>query len=259
MPTPESPERRRNHRSVDHPRAITDRAELAYGSFSSALVPGSPVPGSPARSTAIATTPESAGHGHRVAVIGQDRAGLSLARTAVAAGHTVAGFDNDPALVEKLRSGRSPLGDELTAMHETGRYHATGDQRWLAGCTVYLVAAPVPLRRGRPDLSLVLAAADTVAGHLRDQDLVVLESWVAPGTTRGVFQDALAARSSARYHLAFSPEHHGRAKLIGGVDRRSTLTASAFYRTMHDVVVACATAEEAESANLAAADGRRSA
>nr|WP_268248791.1 hypothetical protein [Actinoplanes ianthinogenes] len=207
----------------------------------------------------MATTPQPAGHGHRVAVVGQDRAGLALARTAIAAGHTVAGFDHDPEVVAKLRAGRSPLGDALTAMHETGRYHATDDPDWLAGCTVYLIAAPVPLRRGRPDLSLVLTAADTVAGHLRDHDLVALESWVTPGTTRGLFQDALAARSSARYHLAFSPERHGRAKLVGGVDRRSTLAATAFYRTMYDVVVACATAEEAESANLAAASERRSA
>ncbi|WIM94311.1 hypothetical protein ACTOB_006328 [Actinoplanes oblitus] len=210
-----------------------------------------------ARSTAIATTPEPAGHGHRVAVVGQDRAGLVLARTAVTAGHTVAGFDNDPGLVAKLRAGRSPLGDDLTAMHETGRYHATDDPAWLAGRTVYLIAAPVPLRRGRPDLSVVLAAADTVAVHLRDHDLVALESWVAPGTTRGVFQDALAARSSARYHLAFAPQCQGRAKLVGGVDRRSTLAATAFYRTMYDVVVACAGTEEAESANLTATSERR--
>ncbi|GIE91351.1 hypothetical protein [Actinoplanes regularis] len=214
---------------------------------------------STARSTVITITPESAAHGYRVAVIGQDRAGLSLARAAIAAGHTVAGFDTDPELIVKLRAGRSALGDELVAMHETGRYHATADPRWLAGCTVYLVVAPVPLRRGRPDLGPVLAAADTVAGHLQDRDLVVLESWVAPGTTRGVFQDALAARTSARYHLAFSPQRDGRAKLVGGVDRRSTLAATAFYRTVHDVVVACADAEEAEAANLAAAADRRSA
>lgn len=148
-------------------------------------------------------------------------------------------------------------------MHETGRFHVTDDPAWLAGCGVYLVTAPVPLRRGRPDLGPVLTAADTIAGHLRDNDLVVLESWVAPGTTRGVFQDALAARTSSRYLLAFAPQRephrNGRAKLVGGVDRRSTLAASAFYRTMHDVVVACESAEEAEAANLAAGTERRSA
>ncbi|WP_221322759.1 hypothetical protein [Actinoplanes sp. L3-i22] len=216
-----------------------------------------------ARSTVIATTPQPAGHACRIAVVGQDRAGLLLARTAVTAGHTVVGFDADPELIARLRAGRSPLGDDLVAMHETGRYHVTGDPDWLAECTVYLVTSPVPLRRGQPDLTPVLAAADTIGGHLRSQDLVVLESWVAPGTTRGVFQDALAARSSARYLLAFSPQRdrqlNGRAKLIGGVDRRSTLAASAFYRTMHDVVVACTTAEEAEAANLQAAAERHSA
>ncbi|GIF06669.1 nucleotide sugar dehydrogenase [Actinoplanes siamensis] len=212
------------------------------------------------RSTAISTTPSGpATHRHRVAVVGQDRAGLSLARAAVAAGHTVAGFDHDPGRIARLRAGRSPLGDELVAMHETGRYHATDDPAWLAGCDVYLVAAPVPLRRGRPDLGPVLAAADTIAGHLRDHDLVVLESWVSPGTTRGAFQEALAARSSARFYLAFSPERTGRAKLAGGVDRRSALAAAAFLRTTHDVVVTCATAEEAEAANLAGPAERRSA
>ncbi|AEV86615.1 UDP-N-acetyl-D-mannosamine dehydrogenase [Actinoplanes sp. SE50] len=209
--------------------------------------------------TAIATSAEFAATRHRVAVVGQDRAGLALARAAVTAGHTVVGFDHDAGLVAELRAGRSPLGDDLVRMHETGRYHVTDDPAWLSGCTVHLIAVPAPPHRGRPDLSLVLAAADTVAGHLRDQDLVVLESRVAPGTTRGVFQDALAARSSARYLLAFAPDRNGHAKLAGGVDRRSTLAAAAFYRTMYDVVVACATAEEAEAANLTDSAGRRSA
>ncbi|WP_436528968.1 hypothetical protein [Actinoplanes sp. HUAS TT8] len=254
MPTAESPRRCGNDRSEDHRRAITGGLGSTYGSFSTDLLQRRQ------GATVIATTPEPAApHGYRVAVVGQDRAGLSLARTAIIAGHTVAGFDPDPELIARLRAGRSALGHELVAMHETGRYHASDDPAWLTECTVYLVASPVPLKRGRPDLGPVLAAADTVAGHLRDGDLVVLESWVAPGTTRGEFQDALAARTSARYLLAFSPQRQGRAKLIGGVDRRATLAASAFYRTMHDVVVACATAEEAEAANLAAAAERRSA
>jgi UDP-N-acetyl-D-mannosaminuronate dehydrogenase len=257
MPTTESPGRCGNDHSEDHRRAITERPESTYGSFWTDQVQRRQ------GVTVIATTPEPAAHGCRVAVVGQDAAGLSLARTAIIAGHTVAGFDTDPELIARLRAGRSSLGHELVAMHETGRYHATDDPAWLAGCTIYLVTAPVPLRRGRPDLGPVLAAADTIAGHLRDADLVVLESWVPPGTTRGVFHDALAARSSARYLLGFAPQRepyrNGRAKLVGGIDRRSTLAVSAFYRTMHDVVVACANAEEAEAANLAAAADRRSA
>ena len=195
-------------------------------------------------------------------MIGQGYVGLPVAHAAVHAGHTVVGYDVDERKVRDLLRGRSPIDDisdnDLASMLDTGRYLPADSSSALDGCSTFIVTVPTPLRDGRPDLTAVLAAARVIGPHLRDGDLVVLESTVAPGTTRGAFRDALA--TSADVHVAFSPERidPGNAqwrfantpKLVGGLDAASGKTACAFYEGICDTVVPVDTAEEAETAKL---------
>lgn len=203
---------------------------------------------------------------YRVAVIGQGYVGLPLAHAAVAAGHHVVGFDVDADKVDGLRAGVSPIEDvshaDVAAMINSGRYQPTGMPDTLALCNVYVVTVPTPLRDGRPDLAHVIAAARSIGPMLSDDDLVVLESTVAPGTTSGVFHAELGRRCypGVAFHVAFSPERidpgnphwHFRntPKLVGGAYREATDRAAAFYATICDTVVRCATPEVAEMAKL---------
>jgi UDP-N-acetyl-D-glucosamine dehydrogenase len=195
-------------------------------------------------------------------VIGQGYVGLPLAHAAVHAGHTVIGYDVDERKVSELQQGRSPIGDisdnDLAGMLDTGRYLPADRPSALDGCSTFIVTVPTPLRDGRPDLTAVLAAAGAIGPRLRDGDLVVLESTVAPGTTRGVFREALA--TTADVYVAFSPERidpgnsgwrfTNTPKLVGGLDAASGKTACAFYEGICDTVVPVDTAEEAETAKL---------
>jgi nucleotide sugar dehydrogenase len=195
-------------------------------------------------------------------VIGQGYVGLPVAHAAVRAGHTVVGYDVDERKVRDLRLGRSPIDDisdnDLADMLDTGRYLPADSPSALDGCSTFIVTVPTPLRDARPDLTAVLAAARAIGPHLRDGDLVVLESTVAPGTTRGVFRDALA--TTADVYVAFSPERidpgnsgwrfTNTPKLVGGLDAASGKTACAFYEGICDTVVPVDTAEEAETAKL---------
>jgi nucleotide sugar dehydrogenase len=198
----------------------------------------------------------------RVAVIGQGYVGLPVAHAAVHAGHTVVGYDVDARKVGDLRQGRSPIDDvsdsDLAGLLDTGRYLPADDPGALTGCSTFVVTVPTPLRDGRPDLTAVLAAARDIGPHLRDGDLVVLESTVAPGTTRGAFRAALD--TTADVHIAFSPERidpgntrwrfGNTPKLVGGLDAASGKTACAFYEGICEKVVPVDTAEEAETAKL---------
>jgi len=204
----------------------------------------------------------------RVVVVGQGYVGLPAAHAAVMAGHTVVGYDIDADRTAVLATGRSPIDDladdDLAAMLATGRYEPTSDPARLAGFEVALVAVPTPLHDGRPDLSAVLGAARTLSGHLRCGATVVLESTVAPGTTAGEFRCALEesglAADRGEFFVGFSPEridpgnpdwHFGNTpKLVSGVNRASADAVEAFYATICETVVRCASTGTAEMAKL---------
>ena len=203
----------------------------------------------------------------RVAVLGQGYVGLPVAQAAINAGHTVVGYDTNPHKVAALRVGVSPIEDvtdhDIAAMNATGRYQATDQPNDLADAAIYVVAVPTPLRDGRPDLNDVLAAAITIGPWLRRGDLVILESTVAPGTTRGDFYNTLAAATQLAaedFLVAFSPERidpgnpdwrfTNTPKLVGGIDIDSTFAATDFYRSICDQVIRCDSAEIAEAAKL---------
>ena len=114
-----------------------------------------------------------------------------------------------------------------------------------------IICVPTPLSKARePDLSAVTAAAGSLVPHLRDGQLIVLESTTYPGTTAEVVRPILE-RSGLRVPqdllLAFSPERedpgNGRyetrtiPKIVGADDPRSRAAAEALYGRAVDRVV----------------------
>jgi UDP-N-acetyl-D-glucosamine dehydrogenase len=208
------------------------------------------------------------GAGARVAVIGQGYVGLPASCAAVAAGHTVVGFDLDADKVAALAAGYSPIDDvtdaDVAAMLATGRYLPSADPDDLTGFEIAVIAVPTPLHDRRPDLSAVLAAAGTLAPRISRGSLVVLESTVAPGTTAGEFLDALRDGTplvpNLDFQVAFSPERidPGNAhwdfrttpKLVAGIGAAATDAACRFYETICDTVVRCSSTTVAEMAKL---------
>jgi UDP-N-acetyl-D-glucosamine dehydrogenase len=149
-----------------------------------------------------------------VAVIGLGYVGLPLARIFVERGFPVLGFDTDPAKVAALAAGRSYIhhigAEAIGAMNATGRFSATADPIRLAEADALLICVPTPLTRHRePDMTYVVATAETIAAILRPGQLVVLESSTYPGTTAEVVKPILergGLRSGQEIFLAYSPE-----------------------------------------------------
>ena len=202
----------------------------------------------------------------RIAIVGLGYVGLPLALAFAEAEHEVVGLDTDAARADAVNAGRSHIEDVPDSALESiaGRLTATTRAEDLAGCEAIVICVPTPLTEARePDLSHLLAAAETVSGVLREDQLVVLESTTYPGTTREELLPVLersGLTAGEDFHLAFSPERidPGRTdytvrttpKLVGGLTEACARRARELYETICDDVVVLSGLEAAELAKL---------
>jgi UDP-N-acetyl-D-glucosamine dehydrogenase len=210
-----------------------------------------------------------------VGIIGLGYVGLPLAATFAEGGFAVFGFDLDQAKVDKLVAHQSYIrhipASRLQSLikeklPEGGQpsFYPTTDFSLLARCDAILICVPTPLTQHRePDLSFVTGTAETIARHLRRDQLVVLESTTYPGTTDEVVRPILergGLRAGVDFHLAFSPEREDPnnpnfntktiPKLVGGITPACGAAAGALYKAVLDRIVPVSSAAVAEAAKL---------
>src|SRR5262245_37644292 len=150
----------------------------------------------------------------RFGVIGLGYVGLPLGLTLSDAGFDVTGFDIDTRRIESIQAGRSYVTDisdrELQKATAENRFRATSDLSEVGGLDAISICVPTPLRKTKdPDMSYIVAAADSIARVLRSGQLIILESTTYPGTTEEVVLPALEAaglKVGEDFFLAFSPE-----------------------------------------------------
>ena len=199
-----------------------------------------------------------------IAIIGQGYVGLPLAIAAATAGHHVVGIDSNCTLVEKLKEGRSPIGDlsdtQILQAINSGLYRVSDNYESINRSDVIIVCVPTPLdSKHNPDLSLLTAALADIAFTLQAGSLVIIESTVAPGTTRTLIANSLNA-AGVDYDLAYSPERIDPAnkswnitntpKLVAGLTDRATERTVEFYQSFIDSVSTGSSLEVIETAKL---------
>ena len=200
----------------------------------------------------------------KVSVIGQGYVGLPLALALANSGHNVSGIDLDQKLVEKIIGGKSPIIDisdqEISDALSSGNYSVSGEFDSVTNSEVVVICVPTPLDTDhRPDLSFLRAATNSVAKNLQKGTLVVNESTVSPGTTRGLIKETLD-KAGVDFDLAYSPERIDPAnkkwkvtntpKLVAGLTPKATERAAAFYRTFVETVKTSSSPEVVETAKL---------
>ena len=203
-----------------------------------------------------------------VGVVGLGYVGLPLALEFARAGFRVIGFDVSQRVVDLLMSGKSHIQDiahaDLAEAVRSGRFLATTDETKLKEMDAVSIAVPTPLVKTRdPDMSYVLAAADTIARNCHTGLLIVLESTTYPGTTRELMQpklEALGMTVGTDVFLAFSPERvdpgneryntRNTPKIVGGITAACRETAVALYESCIDTVVPVSSPEAAELVKL---------
>ena len=201
-------------------------------------------------------------------VVGLGYVGLPLAMEFCKAGFTVVGYDVSARVCTLLMEGKSHIQDvpasDVARFVKAGTFLATTDAKQLGTCDAISIAVPTPLGKTRdPDLSYVLAAADTITANAHTGLLIVLESTTYPGTTRELMQPRLEAAGltvGTDVFLAFSPERvdPGNAvwhtkntpKVVGGITPNCTMLAQALYGSCIDTVVPVTSTEAAELVKL---------
>ncbi len=204
----------------------------------------------------------------RVAVIGLGYVGLPLAISFVEAGLQVEGIDAYAGRVEELNAGSSPIdditNDRLAAALRSGLRVLPPDGADLAAADAIFVCVPTPITTTKdPDLSPVLAAAETIRGALRNGQLIVLQSTTYPGTTMGPFREVLeqgGLRAGTDFDLAFAPERvnpgdpasasKGVPRLVGATTPEATKRAAALLANINDHVIEMSSPDAAELSKL---------
>jgi GDP-mannose 6-dehydrogenase len=135
-------------------------------------------------------------------------------------GHHVIGVDIEPAKLELIRAGKTPVVEEgmvelMAAVAATGRVEVTSDvRRAVLGSEMSLICVGTPsAANGSQDQSAVLQLAEDIGAAIRDKaqpHVFVFRSTLVPGTVedivRPIVERASGKKDGEGFHLCFQPE-----------------------------------------------------
>ena len=204
----------------------------------------------------------------KVGVMGLGYVGLPLALTFAETGIPVVGFDIDERKCKILKRGGSYLstvdGTRSKKAIDSQLLTPTSDFSLLGECDAILICVPTPLGDSQePDLKYVRMTAEQIAGELRPNQLIVLESSTYPGTTEEIVRDILE-RSNKEcgkdFWVGYSPEREDPGnpnfttssipKLVSGMDAFSGDLVEALYRRAFKKVIRVSHVRVAEAAKI---------
>jgi UDP-N-acetyl-D-glucosamine dehydrogenase len=211
----------------------------------------------------------------RIGIVGMGYVGLPLALLFSAERFRITGFDIDAHKVSTLNGGGSYIvripGAEIQAAQKSG-FRATDDYIQIEQMDVVIICVPTPLNEyHEPDLSYVTGTVSSIAPHLREGQLIILESTTYPGTTEEVVVPLLEQgnptglrvaydSASAGFYVAFSPEREDPGndsvarrdipKVVGGCGPTASTLASAVYQTIFSRTVIVSSPATAEMTKL---------
>ena len=203
-----------------------------------------------------------------ISVIGQGYVGLPISLAAVESGFKIIGVDVNQNIVKQLNSGLTKLEDvnllRLKEFLKNGSYTATTEFSVVSESSIVLICVPTPLQDNhKPDLSHLISAVKSVGKYLDKGSLVIIESTVAPGTTRDLLVPLLEKESNLNVNdflVAFSPERidpqnktwnvKNTSKLVSGLTKEASVKAIEFYSKFIDKIIECDSIEVAEMAKL---------
>lgn len=181
-----------------------------------------------------------------VGIIGLGYVGLPTALHKAAEGYPVTGFDVSSDKVDSLNAGSSYIEDIessfLASLVQSGKLKATTNFRSLSEMDVVVICVPTPINQYKePDLSFVRSASASIAQHISENTLILLESTTYPGTTEEILVPELLAagfRPGEDVFVSYSPErvdpgnqHYGvenTPKVVGGYSNKCLQLATQF-------------------------------
>ncbi|MCI5115849.1 MAG: nucleotide sugar dehydrogenase [Candidatus Electrothrix sp. AW1] len=203
-----------------------------------------------------------------IGIVGLGYVGLPLMLRYVEVGYKVIGFDIDDAKTEQLNSGRSYIkhisSEAVDRAVRNEQFIATVDFSRSAEADALLICVPTPLGKHRdPDLTYIKDTMDNLLPHLREGQILCLESTTYPGTTVEVLRPLLKQRGftvGEDFFLVYSPEREDPGNpnfstrtipKVCGADTDNCRRASiALYEQIIDKVVPVSSTKAAEMTKL---------
>lgn len=182
-------------------------------------------------------------HNRTISVIGLGYVGLPVAVAFGTKSRTI-GFDINTQRIAELRLGHDRTGEVSVAELQAADIHFTAAIDDLSHADFHIVAVPTPVDAARqPDLTPILKASATVAGILKQGDIVVYESTVYPGVTEDecvpVLERISGLMCGTDFTVGYSPERinpgdkeHSFAritKVVSGQDAATLEIVAAVY------------------------------
>ena len=204
----------------------------------------------------------------RVAVVGQGYVGLPVALAAATNGYFVVGIDTNQNKISNLRNGIAEIegvdSQELKSLVSRNSYLPSTDYSIIHDSDVILICVPTPLdARDNPNLSFLVEATKSVGKYMKRGSLVIIESTVAPGTTREILTPILERESGLSredFFVSFSPERidplnktwniKNTPKVVAGLNDKACDIAIDFYSKFIDQTIRCESLEVAETSKL---------
>lgn len=200
-----------------------------------------------------------------VAVIGMGYVGLPLMLQIAKCGFQVKGIDTDKTKVWMINKGKSYIeyieDEEIKAAK---LLEAQDNYTNIEDFDIIIICVPTPVTKNKdPDLSCIISAVNQLKSHLRNGQMIILESSTFPGTTEEIVLPILSEsglKVGEDYYLAFSPERvdpgnkeytiENTPKIVSGVTQNCCEIACSFYSQFIDYVYKTSSTRVAEMAKL---------
>jgi UDP-N-acetyl-D-mannosaminuronic acid dehydrogenase len=201
-----------------------------------------------------------------VTVVGLGYVGLPSAALMANAGYQVHGVDIDDRILDALARGQSPINEEevVDVIEKALASGQLTSSKVPQAADVFIICVPTPVNDDKsPDLSMVRAAAKSVAPFVKPGNLVILESTSPINTTRDVIGGVLrevGLDPLADIDLCYCPERVfpgatvseiiGNDRVVGGMTEKAALRAKRFYEFFCDGEAIPCSASGAEFSKL---------
>ena len=202
-----------------------------------------------------------------IGIFGLGYVGLPLALRYAEMGFRVTGFDIDTQKITQLTAGESYIehitSDRIAAALKMG-FEAEADFSKASAMDALILCVPTPLNKHRePDLSFVTETVDMITPHLRQGQIVALESTTYPGTTEEELLprvESTGLQVGENIFLVYSPEREDPGnpdfitqtipKIVGGHTPACLEAGIALYGSVIDDVVPVSSTKTAEMTKL---------
>lgn len=150
----------------------------------------------------------------KIGIIGLGYVGLPLMLRFSEVGFKVLGFDINEKVANSINEGSSFIehisSERIKAALDRGLIEATICMQRVDECDAIILCVPTPLNQNdEPDLSYIVSTIESIKNHLKEGQIISLESTTYPGTTEEEIVSRVQERKlevGKNFFVVYSPE-----------------------------------------------------